>query len=932
MPVCPGRIYEIFRHSIEDTWQVWEMMILGEPILVLGDTPRSCSETVYSFIELIKPVPYGGDFRPYFTIQDSDFKSIVKKEDKDDTLPNVIIGTTNPVFNKALSHWPNIVYVQRKPCNNSMINNDKIAQQPIGVGKPIKRESHSIVSSLLTSFLPSSNTVSNSNSLKNIATLLPNIGSTSSVNALASSPASSSLSNLEGPTNTNSNTQSNTTNTNDKSNTQNTNASSSNKSNTFGGFNWQSLLNGNSSNSSATANQVKRSSSHDITNLATEEMNTHSNKSNQNSKSRNSLLSSLAQKRSSSDLMNLKGRDESPSLNSSTSTLQEVTSLTPSGSTNNLAHEEPSKPQMPSSVQPTPPGKTNIECVERIVTKHKTYFQRDKSIIKKITEAALMGYSLDIINNMFRRHFVELSEKFLQPLDYYFDKEVIYNVRLMKFSDLRFSPQIENFNIEAFLKIINETAPVFPLKCKRSLIEFYRLFIKSPNFSLWFLLRVCNAFREWRRRYFYVMCEGDIRYWIKTGSTRFYTNLGAKSSTANLSQSSVTNTTTTTNHSNNAHSTSSSQQQKSKKSEELKVNTTSANKMSDHNIRVKSPELRARVPNTFDTSSMDRQRSKEINVKTPKLIEIIELLMRYRDELFHYEGLFVEKDVDLTSFSSSSEQLEDKKGSSSSSKGNSNNNINSSSSTTTTTTTTTNNLEVPSVDSNTNLTGFYQMRRTFSNSVEFTPNSSKSSLSSNGSSKKESSGSSSNKGKGGEEKEKGESTHSRKEGKERRRRASSTTSLKTHPDDTPTPPSKMTKKPMSTPTNGTTSKGKMRRNTGPPKPSTLAAEEEEATLNDLNDQETSKIYDREELIHRIFSHPEIEKFRKRKSRHRHILLPIPLSCPTPKSTRFYENLTSMDDLILPTKEQYQKLKKQYHVLLNTFSEDLRLAIEEQLRN
>ena len=92
------------------------------------------------------------------------------------------------------------------------------------------------------------------------------------------------------------------------------------------------------------------------------------------------------------------------------------------------------------------------------------------------------------------------------------------------------------------------------------------------------------------------------------------------------------------------------------------------------------------------------------------------------------------------------------------------------------------------------------------------------------------------------------------------------------------------------------------------------------------------MYNREELIQRIFNNPEIQKFKKRKSRHRHIILPIPLSCPTPKSTRFYENFTSMDDLILPTKEQYIRLKKQYKLLMNTFSEDLRKAIEEQLRN
>lgn len=44
-------------------------MVVGEPILVVGDSPRACSQFVWALVELIKPIPFGGDFRPYFTIQ-----------------------------------------------------------------------------------------------------------------------------------------------------------------------------------------------------------------------------------------------------------------------------------------------------------------------------------------------------------------------------------------------------------------------------------------------------------------------------------------------------------------------------------------------------------------------------------------------------------------------------------------------------------------------------------------------------------------------------------------------------------------------------------------------------------------------------------------------------------------------------------------------
>jgi hypothetical protein len=54
-------------------------MILGETVMVVGETPKGCSDAVWALVELIKPAPFGGDFRPYFTIQDSDFKHVASR-------------------------------------------------------------------------------------------------------------------------------------------------------------------------------------------------------------------------------------------------------------------------------------------------------------------------------------------------------------------------------------------------------------------------------------------------------------------------------------------------------------------------------------------------------------------------------------------------------------------------------------------------------------------------------------------------------------------------------------------------------------------------------------------------------------------------------------------------------------------------------------
>ena len=55
--ICnPGKFYQIFCRSLEVLWPCWELMTLGEPILVMSDSPTACSEVVLSLVELIKPV------------------------------------------------------------------------------------------------------------------------------------------------------------------------------------------------------------------------------------------------------------------------------------------------------------------------------------------------------------------------------------------------------------------------------------------------------------------------------------------------------------------------------------------------------------------------------------------------------------------------------------------------------------------------------------------------------------------------------------------------------------------------------------------------------------------------------------------------------------------------------------------------------------
>ncbi|RIB02190.1 hypothetical protein C2G38_901698 [Gigaspora rosea] len=116
----PTSMFTHFRDMIKDLWLCWELMLFAEPIVLMAPDPKICSESVLELMDIINPIPYCGDYRPYFTIQDLDFKSFVTKNKPPS---NVIIGVTNPFFIKALAHWPNLVRVGkprvRKTTDNS---------------------------------------------------------------------------------------------------------------------------------------------------------------------------------------------------------------------------------------------------------------------------------------------------------------------------------------------------------------------------------------------------------------------------------------------------------------------------------------------------------------------------------------------------------------------------------------------------------------------------------------------------------------------------------------------------------------------------------------------------------------------------------------------------------------------------------------------
>ncbi|KAK3755016.1 hypothetical protein QZH41_011061, partial [Actinostola sp. cb2023] len=87
---------------------LWELVLVNEPIVVMAPTPNMSSNTVQALSNLISPLQYCSDYRPFFTIHDSEFKEYTTRTQAP---PTVILGVTNPFFAKTLQHWPHVVRI-----------------------------------------------------------------------------------------------------------------------------------------------------------------------------------------------------------------------------------------------------------------------------------------------------------------------------------------------------------------------------------------------------------------------------------------------------------------------------------------------------------------------------------------------------------------------------------------------------------------------------------------------------------------------------------------------------------------------------------------------------------------------------------------------------------------------------------------------------
>ena len=67
-------IYRALLPVIAHVQVLWELVLTCEPLAVITQSPNISSDVVLALVHCISPLKYGSDYRPFFTIHDSEFK------------------------------------------------------------------------------------------------------------------------------------------------------------------------------------------------------------------------------------------------------------------------------------------------------------------------------------------------------------------------------------------------------------------------------------------------------------------------------------------------------------------------------------------------------------------------------------------------------------------------------------------------------------------------------------------------------------------------------------------------------------------------------------------------------------------------------------------------------------------------------------------
>lgn len=144
-------------------------------------------------------------------------------------------------------------------------------------------------------------------------------------------------------------------------------------------------------------------------------------------------------------------------------------------------------------------------------TSHRRFLQRDTAFVKKIQNGVKLKRPNFVQTLLIQRHFHELTQSFLFPLERYLSLLMPLKREINPFK--LDPPQPRPFREAEFLQSIERNGPQLTSTLKGDWSGLYRRFLQSPNFAFWLEQRVLDQRTELQLLHLETLTTVDVKSW-----------------------------------------------------------------------------------------------------------------------------------------------------------------------------------------------------------------------------------------------------------------------------------------------------------------------------------------------------------------------------------------------------------------------------------
>lgn len=153
-----------------------------------------------------------------------------------------------------------------------------------------------------------------------------------------------------------------------------------------------------------------------------------------------------------------------------------------------------------------------FEAKTGVYTHYKPFLHKDKLVIKKILKGVQMKRPSEVQSAILRRHFLELTQSFIIPLERYMATLMPLKKNISPYKN---APHPLPFNQDDFLASLETSGPHLTSNVKGNWIGLYKKFFRCANFSGWYNVRYKDMAKKLKTLQLEALSHMNIHEWLQ---------------------------------------------------------------------------------------------------------------------------------------------------------------------------------------------------------------------------------------------------------------------------------------------------------------------------------------------------------------------------------------------------------------------------------